>query len=474
MNDAVAEGFSGEFSVCDCDRYAEHLADISVRRRMVIASDDVRNQFGVLLLARGAPLGRFAFGRMRGHRLNRPVDEALAMRRCLDNGALASRLRELLDCAPDLQHIAVAAGLAPRLEALCETAALGPALLQKLSVLEEVLPAVFHRALFCACFGVLLAGERRLDAAEARLLFQAGLLHDLGLLHIDPVLAAGNAAIGPVEWDEIQRHVPTGAAIAARLAAAPPRLAAVIRGHHERADGSGYPAGSAGSDIDPLAQVLALCDMLHALRFHGPDAGTLADCMPCLRVNRHLFGEQNYRAAGRLLAGARGLAPPAPPRAMPRQLLLDTNRSLIALRGSFATLHALLRQFPADPLPASVQRLVEQFERISDASGLGLEACAPALGESIGADTGEAGLLEIQRTAQELFWLVRRIERQMRALAGATAAGASQRMLRELAHGVEFELGRAWQRFEGASAPRLQRGNGALTPLPLRASLPRR
>ena len=47
MNDAVAEGFSGEFSVCDCDRYAEHLADISVRRRMVIASDDVRNQFGV-------------------------------------------------------------------------------------------------------------------------------------------------------------------------------------------------------------------------------------------------------------------------------------------------------------------------------------------------------------------------------------------------------------------------------------------
>ena len=214
MNDAVAEGFSGEFSVCDCDRYAEHLADISVRRRMVIASDDVRNQFGVLLLARGAPLGRFAFGRMRGHRLNRPVDEALAMRRCLDNGALASRLRELLDCAPDLQHIAVAAGLAPRLEALCETAALGPALLQKLSVLEEVLPAVFHRALFCACFGVLLAGERRLDAAEARLLFQAGLLHDLGLLHIDPVLAAGNAAIGPVEWDEIQRHVPIGAATA--------------------------------------------------------------------------------------------------------------------------------------------------------------------------------------------------------------------------------------------------------------------
>ena len=180
LNDTTGDAFSAGFSVCDCDRYAEHLADISVQRRMVVASNDVRNQFGVLLLARGAPLGRFAFGRMRGHRLNRPVDEALAMRRCLDAAALAHRLRELLDSAPDLQRIAAATGLAPRLEALCETAVLGPALLQKLSVLEEVLPAVFRRALFCACFGVLLAGERRLGAAEARLLFQAGLLHDLG------------------------------------------------------------------------------------------------------------------------------------------------------------------------------------------------------------------------------------------------------------------------------------------------------
>jgi len=45
------------FSVCDCDRYAEHLADIGVRRRKVLAREDVRNEFGVLLLARGEPLG---------------------------------------------------------------------------------------------------------------------------------------------------------------------------------------------------------------------------------------------------------------------------------------------------------------------------------------------------------------------------------------------------------------------------------
>ena len=76
MNDAVAEGFSGEFSVCDCDRYAEHLADISVRRRMVIASDDVRNQFGVLLLARGAPLAGTTSFEKQAVRLEVPVEAA--------------------------------------------------------------------------------------------------------------------------------------------------------------------------------------------------------------------------------------------------------------------------------------------------------------------------------------------------------------------------------------------------------------
>ena len=453
MSERAGDTPRAGFSVCDCDRYAEHLADIGVRRRKVLAREDVRNEFGVLLLARGEPLGRFAFARMRGHRLNRPVDEALAMQRCLDAAALAGRMRELLDSAPDLRRIAAAAAFAPRLEALCESAALGPALLQKLSVLEEVLPAVFRRALFSACFGVLLAGERRLDAADARLLFQAGLLHDLGLLHVDPALAAPGNAVAPDDWPEIQRHVPIGAAIAERLAAAPARLARVIREHHERADGSGYPAGPCAGDIDPLARILALCDMPHALRFDGAGSGTLADCMPYLGVNRHVFGEQNCRAAARLLAAARDAAPAGAPQRLQRQLLLDTNRSLVALRGSFATLRALLGQFPAAPLPASVERLVAQFEQVSDASGLGVEAFAAALGASIDADSGEAGLAEIRRTAHELFWLVRRIERQLRALAGATAAGASQRMLRELAHGVEFELRRAWQHVDVQARP---------------------
>ena len=78
-----------DFSVCDCARYLEHLAHTSVHHQMVVASEDVINQFGIVLLRRGTPLGALAAEKMRGHRLNRPVDEVLRLRRPPDAARLA-------------------------------------------------------------------------------------------------------------------------------------------------------------------------------------------------------------------------------------------------------------------------------------------------------------------------------------------------------------------------------------------------
>ena len=64
------------------------------------------------------------------------------------------------------------------------------------------------------------------------------------------------------------------------------------------------------------------------------------------------------------------------------------------------------------------------------------------------AEAGDPGLLEIQLTAQEMFWLVRRIERQLQALIGDARTGEPGAALRELARDLQFELRRAWQRFD--------------------------
>lgn len=436
--------------MCDCDRYAEHLAELSVKRRMVVAAEDVRNQFGVLLARRGTPLGSFAFGKMRGHRLNRPVDEALAMRRCLDAPALTARLRELLASSPDLQQVHERSGIDAQLARLVECAADGPALLQKLSVLEEALPQVFHRALFTAWLAALLAMERGLPSEETGVLFRAGLLHDLGLLHISPALVDKKSGISADEWVLIQRHVLTGAIIADSLGQGSARVARVILQHHERADGSGYPAGRMAEDIDPLANILALCDMVHALRFASPFLGeaTVCDCLPYLRVNRHLYGEENYLAAGRLLQLARDVPASAAPRRIPRQLLLDANHSLVTLRQLLERSRPLLGRLEEQRRPESLLVQLAQFERVSDACGLGRQDLCAALDRSIDAEPRDASLRELQATARELLWLVRRIERQLQTLGAAARSIGEHAALGDLTHDVQFELRRAWQRFE--------------------------
>lgn len=162
-----------DFSVCDCARYLEHLAHTSVHHQMVVASDDVINQFGIPLLRHGTPLGALAAQTMRGHRLNRPLDEVLQLRRPLDATRLAAIFLEFPGTAPDLRRINEQFRRESQVRHLCHAIDWQPPLLQQLSVLQHALPRVFHRALFSAWLGSLIASERKLEPEDVALVFQA-------------------------------------------------------------------------------------------------------------------------------------------------------------------------------------------------------------------------------------------------------------------------------------------------------------
>ena len=93
----------------------------------------------------------------------------------------------------------------------------------------------------------------------------AGLLHDIGMLAVDPALLnhAGSWDLG--QRKQMEGHARDGAD---RLLAALPGMTDVAEaaaGHHERADGSGYPNGRAGDDVSPLARLVAAADVYAAM-----------------------------------------------------------------------------------------------------------------------------------------------------------------------------------------------------------------
>jgi len=93
---------------------------------------------------------------------------------------------------------------------------------------------------------------------------QAGLLHDIGKIGVPEAILQKSGPLSPQEWQIMRAHPVTGAQIVAPFeffAAA----ARVIRHHHERWDGSGYPDGLARDEIPLEARIVAVVDVFDAL-----------------------------------------------------------------------------------------------------------------------------------------------------------------------------------------------------------------
>jgi hypothetical protein len=225
--------------------------------------------------------------------------------------------------------------------------------------------------------------------------------------------------------------------------------------HHERHDGAGYPEGRIGDDLDPVSPIVALADMLHSLRFQSLlfSDNNLADCMPYLRVNRRTFGAENYSPASRIVQAGRDPRVGGEPQPQVSvQGLVDANRSLIALLADFTDARKVLERLPASRTARSLVHLMEQVQWVTLSSGLGNEALEQWLNEGLAAGRSDSGVVDVQHTAQEVFWLVRRFDRQLRELLAEPGGQGEAIALKDLSMRVGSELTRAWRRFETAGA----------------------
>jgi HD-GYP domain-containing protein (c-di-GMP phosphodiesterase class II) len=109
-----------------------------------------------------------------------------------------------------------------------------------------------------------LAVRMGLTGEEADLVETAGRVHDLGKVAMHPALLSKSGSLDDDDWRQIRQHPVQGAAIVARFAGYR-GCAALVRHHHERWDGTGYPAGMAGDDIPLGARILAVADAYDAM-----------------------------------------------------------------------------------------------------------------------------------------------------------------------------------------------------------------
>lgn len=151
-----------------------------------------------------------------------------------------------------------------------EITKLNDALLDTLSVVIDLRdPFVLGHSRQVTHYSVLIARQMRLSSEQIERIRKASLLHDIGKLGISDSILLKPGYLTKEEYSIIKQHAVLGANIL-ESSHSLRSLIPIVRHHHERYDGSGYPDGLIGSDIPIEARIVALADAVEAMASDRP------------------------------------------------------------------------------------------------------------------------------------------------------------------------------------------------------------
>lgn len=141
-----------------------------------------------------------------------------------------------------------------------------------------------------------------LAPSEVEVIARAGLLHDIGKIGIPEVVLRKSGPLSAEEWEVMRRHPVIGAQIVAPFEFFTAG-ALVIRHHHERVDGSGYPDRLVGVAIPLGARIVAVADVYDALTSDRP----YRPAMSAAAARAHLVSQAGQGLDEEIVAAFLGL-----------------------------------------------------------------------------------------------------------------------------------------------------------------------
>ena len=135
------------------------------------------------------------------------------------------------------------------------------ALLQALNARD---PRIGRHAAGVAQFARDIARNTGMSDVDCELAYTAGLVHDIGHFALSDRVHDRGSRLTDEDWVAIWRHPEIGAKLLDDLGA-PEQLVEIVRAHHERVDGRGYPHGLGAEQIPEIAKVVAVAEVYDTL-----------------------------------------------------------------------------------------------------------------------------------------------------------------------------------------------------------------
>ena len=247
----------------DSPHYLRALTDMA-DRRAVVTQDAIYTDNGIKLVEKGARIDSRLYDRLVQHKLREPIDRHLTVENAVDVPALVAAGRDLVEHNALPQMLAQALGSAGKLLAPLRSVSLPDPVAFKLTVMRDQRPGLFEHSLQMMMVAVFLGLKSGLSERDCVPLAAAALLHDAGVLHMDPSWMDPLNKVTGVQRKHLVAHPITSMLMLKDAGVYPRSVEIAVLEHHERMDGSGYPRGLPGAEISPMGRILLLAEVVTA------------------------------------------------------------------------------------------------------------------------------------------------------------------------------------------------------------------
>lgn len=256
--------------------------------RPVIAARAIFNARGIKIIEQGVAISLGLYERLMQHELLAPLEDSVATANTVNGQALRSTAEEAIRDTPFFLRMSEDLKVRSVLLEAIEKIPLPDPIAFQLTLARELHPEVYLHSVQMALMAGWLALEPMGTRFDIGMAAAAGLLHDLGMLHVEPLLLEPSQLLDTQQQRHLYAHPLVSKALIERHHVYSREVVRAVHEHHEFLDGSGYPNQLAGSSISNLGRILSLANVVTAMFDPRREAGEMRASL-ILRMNAHRF-----------------------------------------------------------------------------------------------------------------------------------------------------------------------------------------
>ncbi len=269
------------------DHFTRAITELG-NKREVLTTSAIFNENGVKIAEKGVAINSGMYERLMQHKLSQPIENSVSSLPTVNGEILRQTAEDLIRNVPFFGRLAHDTGMrALLLDAVAHVPLPAPIAFQATLSCELRHEAFVHsvQAALIAAWLAKTPTSLRFDVGMAA---AAALLHDLGMLHLDPILMQPEKSLSRTQRRQLYTHSLISTLLLKRHHEYPKEVIRAVEEHHEYLNGSGYPRNLSGDAISPLGRILGVAEVVSAM-FGSDRAAPEMRLSVLLRMNKNRY-----------------------------------------------------------------------------------------------------------------------------------------------------------------------------------------